>query len=127
MTPGDEDDYSYHAHDIRRARITNHGDEIAYNVTLDEEATGLEVVRFEPKALNKGDWLEFEFRPPSVVFTTPDGKEYDHSDDYTDTGVAHPFRVTFQRDKDLGGDTRSRTFRYEDVYGYKGRLPGDDD
>ncbi|GAA0972833.1 hypothetical protein Q7689_00510 [Nocardiopsis tropica] len=129
MTPGDEDDYSYHAHDIRRARITNHGDEIAYKVTLDKGATNLKVGEVKTKTLNKGDWLEFDFHPPSVKL--PAGAEeaelVDYSNDYGDMGISHTFHFTFQRDKDLEGDIRERTFRYEDVYGHRGKLPGGDD
>ncbi|WP_156208071.1 hypothetical protein [Nocardiopsis sp. SBT366] len=128
LTPGYEGDCSSNARGTRWGRITNHGDEVAHKVTIDRRATDLAVGNFEIKDLNKGDWLEFEFNPPSVKLPERKGSRdsADDSQDYVDPGISHTFVLTFQRNEDLGGGTRERTFRYEDVFGDQGKPHGGD-
>ncbi|WP_431871601.1 hypothetical protein [Nocardiopsis eucommiae] len=123
ITPADQGACSSNARGTRRGRITNHGEEVAHKVTIDRRATDLAVGDFEIKDLKKGGWLEFEFHPPSVKL--PERKvSADDSQDSVAADISHTFLLTFQRDDDLGGGTRERTFRYQDVFGDQGKSHG---
>lgn len=122
LTPADGDDYRYHVHRTRRGRLTNHGNEVAFDVTLDREATDLRVEEFIGQTLNQGEWIDFDFHPPTVTVEVPVGqKTVDLSSNYQDMDISHWFYFKFRRPPGLGGEVVTRRFCYEKEFGHKGK------
>lgn len=117
LQPTANDGFVHAEYGTRRARLTNRGDEVAFNVSINREATEVRVEEFLGRTLNRGESIEFTLHPPDTMVEMPDGTQMNLTSMYREMVLLHKLYFTFQRPEGLGGETVTVGFAYEEVFG----------